>query len=122
MERVPEAGLHRAGGRAHQDQPLTFVIQTSPDSRKCEKLFSTGTARASLVVGTTENNEKKDITLQLDGVAHVLGMDDPLIQTYLTKFLKKDEEYEGDIFVAITPTWWRFTQWSTPQGTVIHTS
>ena len=107
---------------AHQDDPLVFVIQTSPGYRKLESLLGKENTRASLVVGTEEHPEKKDKTFQLDGVAQIIDSDSDLAQLYREKFPDKSEKYANDIFFTVTPTWWRFTDWSKPEGKTIYTS
>lgn len=55
---------------AHTNDPLVFYFETSPEYRKAEPLHKNGKARATFVVGTSE--EKPVRPLQLDGMVRVL--------------------------------------------------
>jgi len=64
-------------------------------------------------------------TLQLDGEARILSAaDSALKEMYLTKFPEKRAKAEGEkvVFFTFTPTWWRFTDWTRPEGKTIFTS
>lgn len=76
-----------------------------------------GSTRASFVVGSDENNMK---TLQMDGIARVPNADedDFFMDTYLGKFPSKEGKVKDPeaLFIIFTPTWYRFTNWKTPEG------
>ncbi len=105
---------------AHQDKPFTFIVLTETSYRKAEPLLKNPSTPATFVVGTSEEAGK---TLQLDGIA-ALTEDEVYKEAYFSKFPNKREKYEppADIFLVFTPTWWRYTDWKTPQGKQILTS
>ncbi len=109
---------------AHRDSPFQFFFETCREYRKCEPLFGRDRSRASLVIGCDESNMR---TLQLDGeVSLVTSQDDKEIfdQIYFGKFPKKKEKAEDPkyVFFSFTPSWWRFTDWTKPEGKIIITS
>ncbi len=107
---------------AHQENPLTFIFETSSKYRKSEPLLANDTARATLVIGFVEGPTEK--TFQADGIATLLTSDDQLKKVYLSKFPEKEAK-AGDpdnIFFSFTPTWWRFTDWGRPEGKTVITS
>lgn len=98
----------------------TFIFETSRNYRKSELLLANGSARASFVVGFSEGADSK--TLQLDGTVRLLGEgDESLKEAYLAKFPEKAAKAADpeNIFFALTPTWWRFTDWSRPEGKTV---
>ena len=107
---------------AHVNEPLTFIIQTNPHSRKCEPLLANTPVRASLVVGLVEVAGSKEKTFQLDGEAQMIEKNDPLVKVYLDKFPEKAGKWAEDIFFKVTPKWWRFTDWSKLEGKTIFSS
>ena len=104
---------------AHINEPLTFIIQTNPSYRKSEPLLARDTVRASLVIGLVEIAGGKEKTFQVDGEAQIIEKDDPLVKVYLDKFPEKAGKWEEDIFFKVTPSWWRFTDWSKLEGKTI---
>ena len=102
---------------AHLESPFTFIFLTSPAYKKLEPLRQ-GESAASFVIGTTEEVMK---TLQMDGVAKLADTEE-LRASYFGKFPEKLNKHPDDVFFIFTPTWWRFTDWTTPQGKVILTS
>jgi uncharacterized protein YhbP (UPF0306 family) len=108
---------------AHTEEPLEFLIQTGTDCMKSEPLLKNGSTEASFIVGQDENNMK---TLQLDGIARVAteNEEDSFMDTYLGKFPSKEERVKDPeaVFIIFTPTWWRFTDWKTPEGKKIWSS
>lgn len=108
---------------ANSDNPLVFYFETNKTYRKSEALFGREKTRASLVVGTTEEEMK---TLQLDGVVELLKDEDAdkYVSIYLGKFPEKKEKSKGPEFVrfTFTPTWWRFTDFTAPTGKTIISS
>ena len=107
---------------AHIDEPLTFIIQTNPQYKKSEPLLARDTVRASLVIGLVEVEGGKEKTFQVDGEAQIIQKDDPLVKVYLDKFPEKAGKWAEDIFFKVTPIWWRFTDWSKPEGKTILSS
>ena len=108
---------------AHSENPLIFYFQTSKLYRKSEALLGREFSRASFVVGSDESNMK---TLQLDGDVRILSLDDSGIDgVYFARFPDKKEKAmsnPGALFITFTPKWWRFTDWTTPEGKKIWTS
>lgn len=108
---------------AHSEDPFLFYFETNKAYRKAEPLLKNGKARASLVIGSTESDMK---TLQLDGIIELLkDKDQEIYDTiYLGKFSEKIEKSKDPNFIRLrfTPAWWRFTDWTTPQGKMILTS
>lgn len=105
---------------AHTEKPLAFIFLTDRKYRKSEPLLNRGITRASLVIGSSEDEMK---SLQIDGEA-ALSEDQELKKIYFSKFPDKLGKYQGpdDIFFTFTPTWWRYTDWRKPEGKVILTS
>ncbi|RJP43625.1 pyridoxamine 5'-phosphate oxidase family protein [Candidatus Parcubacteria bacterium] len=105
---------------AHTEDPLMFFFETDRGYRKSEPLFGRETTRASMVIGVDEGNMK---TLQIDGEVRLLkGGEEKLFEdAYLGKFPSKNKKAAdpGAVFFVFIPTWWRFTDWTGPQGKTI---
>ena len=104
---------------AHSENPFVFYFETSREYKKAEALLNRKNSRATLVIGTNEIDMK---TLQLDGIVELIDISTPEIQSvYLGKFTEKREKSKEPkvIFFKFTPTWWRFTDWKTPNGKLI---
>jgi uncharacterized protein YhbP (UPF0306 family) len=105
---------------AHTEDPFLFFFETYREYRKAEPLFGREITRASMVIGSDEKDMR---TLQLDGNVRLIKPEDK--QTfeiaYLEKFPKKKEKSLDPKFVPFlfTPTWWRFTDWTKPEGKII---
>ena len=109
---------------AHSSEPFCFYFETDKNYRKSEPLFGRATSRASFVVGSDENNLK---TLQLDGAAQLIDSEkenDHFAAVYFKKFPEKKKKLDDPklVLFKFTPTWWRFTDWTGPQGKTIMTS
>lgn len=108
---------------AHAEDPLLFYFETNKTYRKAEPLLSRPQSRASLVIGTDERNMK---TLQLDGIIRLVREEEQnAYETiYLGKFPEKKEKSTSPDFVRFVfiPSWWRYTDWTTPEGKKITTS
>lgn len=102
---------------AYQRDPLTFIFLTTPTYRKLEPLRA-GDTPATFVAGTVEGVNK---TLQVDGVAK-LEETPELRALYFAKFPAKLGKHPEDIFFTFTPTWWRYTDWTFPEGKKIWSS
>lgn len=96
-------------------QTLEIIIQTSPESRKCERLLKLGASKASF---TTGFEEIKTVVAQFDGDV-VLGAITEQKDFYFKKFPEKLIKYKTDVFVIFSPTWWRYTDWTKPEGKTI---
>lgn len=123
---MPDGSPHAATVHfAHKTDPLTFILQTSPHYRKSRALFHREFTRASLVIGLEEVPEGKNKTLQLDGnVRLIRSGEESFKEIYFQKFSEKIEKatFSDDIFFIFVPSWWRFTDWSKPEGKTIYTS
>ena len=108
---------------AHSDEPFVFYFETYREYRKCESLFGRKTSRASFVVGSDEQNMR---TLQLDGTVELVTPREKenYDAVYFGKFPKKLEKSKDPkfVFFKFVPTWWRFTDWSHPNGKQIWSS
>lgn len=108
---------------AHTDDPFVFYFETNKDYRKCEPLIKREKTRATLVIGSTEADMR---TLQLDGTVQLLKNTELDIynEVYLGKFPEKKEKSKNPNFVrfTFTPIWWRFTDFTGPNGKEIITS
>lgn len=108
---------------AHTENPLTFLFRTHRNYRKSEPLFGREISRASIVIGFDENNMK---TFQVDGEVRLVRDDEraSFNEVYLGKFLEKKQKDDDPTSVSFVfvPTWWRFTDWTKPEGKFILTS
>ena len=106
---------------AHIESPPTFIVLTEKKYRKSEPLRGRAESRATMVIGFEEGSNSR--TLQMDGIAHIA--DTPQIRdAYFTKFpnAKAKLTEPEDFFFTFTPTWWRFTDWTKPEGKTIYLS
>ena len=108
---------------AHSEDPFVFYFETNRQYRKAEALHGRPQSRASFVIGVDESQPK---TLQMDGVVRLLtdAEKEAFATIYFTKFPKKEEKSADPSFVAFVfePTWWRFTDYTLPEGKLIVTS
>jgi uncharacterized protein YhbP (UPF0306 family) len=121
---MPDGSPHAATVHfAHAENPFAFYIETSLDSRKAQPLHEKEIARASIVIGTDESNK---VTLQLDGEVSLIKPEEKenYITTYFGKFPEKDQHADKSTIAAIkfTPKWWRFSDFTLPEGALILTS
>jgi len=123
---MPNGSPHAATVHfAQEENPLTFIFQTSPNYRKSQALLRKNSVRASLVIGLVEVEGGKEKTFQLDGEARLVQPNEKhFIESYFDKFTEKREktQFSDDIFFVFTPTWWRFTDWAKPEGKTVHNS
>jgi general stress protein 26 len=108
---------------AHTENPLQFFFETYRDYRKSEPLFGREISRASFVIGSDESNMK---TLQIDGEVRLMKEEERKLfdEIYLGKFPNKKAKSDDPKFVRFMfiPKWWRFTDWTKPEGKLILTS
>lgn len=92
-----------------------FYFLTSPEYRKAEPLKSRPVSRASVVVGVAEANM---VTLQMDGEVCVVPKTDRanFDSAYFGKFPEKVGKFTNDMAFTFTPTWWRYTDYTSPEG------
>jgi general stress protein 26 len=102
---------------AHADKPVIFYFETNRSYRKAEPLFGREVTRASFVVGTDAGAKK---TLQLDGTVQLLAPEQKEMfdAIYYEKFPTKKEKASDPTVVMFkfVPTWWRYTDWTVPDG------
>ncbi|MBP6098787.1 MAG: pyridoxamine 5'-phosphate oxidase family protein [Candidatus Levybacteria bacterium] len=121
---MPDGSPHAATVHfAHTDDPLIFYFETNKDYKKSEALFGKDVSRASFVIGTDEGTMK---TFQTDGTAQLVKAADMehFRSIYLGKFSEKKDKSMNPKFVAFSfaPSWWRYTNFSGPNGKVVLTS
>ena len=108
---------------AFDESTQIFFFETSRAYRKCEPLFGREVSRASIVIGFDQNNMK---TLQMDGEVKLItpGKQAHFDEVYYAKFpMKKGKTYGSPaVFFSFTPTWWRYTDWTKPEGKLILSS
>lgn len=99
----------------------TFFFLTSPEYRKTEALRGRPVSRASVVIGVDEASMK---TLQMDGEVCVVPESgrSSFDTLYFGKFPEKVGKFANDLAFTFTPTWWRYTDWTTPEGKKIISS
>lgn len=105
---------------AHSENPLMFFFETDRAYRKSEPLFGRDKSRASLVIGVDEKNMR---TLQVDGEVRLINDSEAKLfqEVYFNKFPEKVSKASTHelVFFLLTPTWWRFTDWTKPEGKVV---
>lgn len=108
---------------ANTENPLQFFFETYREYRKAEALFGREISRATFVIGSDESNMK---TLQMDGEMRLIKPEEKQIidDVYLGKFPEKKEKSKEPkvVFFTFIPKWWRFTDWTKPEGKIILTS
>lgn len=105
---------------AHTDDPFLFYFETNRTYRKAEPLLANGSARASFVVGQSDENLK---TLQMDGEIRIVPVEEreAFDAIYLSKFENKHAKAGDPNFLPLvfTPHWWRFTDFRHATGKLI---
>lgn len=109
---------------AFDEKSGNFLFETYNTYRKAEPLAKKEITRATFVVGFEEGGRSK--TFQLDGNARILKDSEKKLfdRVYLGKFPEKIEKSKDpkNVFFMFIPTWWRYTDWHTPQGKMVITS
>lgn len=102
---------------AFHEESFSFIFLTSSHYKKCEPLKENGSAHASFVVGVSEEEMK---TAQLDG--ELTFIDNDKLESYFFEvFPDKKDKHPDDILLVFTPHWWRYTDWTKPEGKTILT-
>ncbi len=106
---------------SHNVEPLELFFSTDKTSKKCQDLLTGNSTKASVVVGFSEEEWK---TLQMDGKLRAVAGTDELQHIHPLHYLKHPEaaKYKNDpdtIFLKFTPTWWRYSDYTTEPLTVI---
>ena len=116
---MPDGSPHAATLHfASSDDGSRFFLLTSPGYRKAEAIRDGKVSPASLVIGTSEGDMK---TLQLDGVVRLVNTDEQQLfnEIYYKALPEKQGKFPDGMAFVFLPTWWRFTDWTTPQGKTI---
>lgn len=121
---MPDGSPHGATVHfAHTEDPFLFYFETSNTYKKAEAILGKEKTRATYVVGSDESNPK---TFQVDGIIEVIKPEEMenFQKVYLGKFPEKVEKSKAPdlIFFKLTPVWWRFTDFRTPEGKKIWAS
>ncbi len=119
---MPDGAPHGATVHfATNSEANEYYFLTSPAYKKMEALAERMTARASLVIGTTDGVMK---TFQLDGNLRKVTpeVQEQFETEYYGKFIEKKGKFLDNIGLIFTPTWWRFTDWTKPEGKFILSS
>lgn len=108
---------------SHREEPLAFYIMTDRTYRKCEPLLGGSSARASLVIGMSEEDMK---TLQMDGEVELVSDEVEIARLKPPHFEKIPDakQYEDDpdtVFLRFIPSWWRYSDY-TAEPKVVYAS
>ncbi|HRH24083.1 MAG TPA: pyridoxamine 5'-phosphate oxidase family protein [Candidatus Paceibacterota bacterium] len=115
--RMPDGSPHAATIHfAYVPTLGKYIFRTSPESRKVESVKQ-GETTGSFVIGSSEAEMK---TLQMDGVVKLEDSEE-IQEAYLGGLTDKSKE-SPDVYLTFTPTWWRYTDWTLPQGKTIFSS
>ncbi len=115
--RMPDGAPHAATIHFVYSPALDkFIVRTSPESRKVESVKQ-GETTGSFVIGSSEAEMK---TLQMDGVVKLEDSEE-IQDAYLGGLTDKSKE-SPDVYLTFTPTWWRYTDWTLPEGKRIFSS
>ncbi|KKU29320.1 MAG: hypothetical protein UX80_C0005G0014 [Candidatus Amesbacteria bacterium GW2011_GWA2_47_11b] len=119
---MPDGTCHNAAMHySHIAEPLTIYIQTENTSKKMAGLKDGQPVAASVVVGFNEQEMK---TLQMDGQIQLIADASKLPDIHKIRYAKHPsaEQYKSDpatVFLAFTPTWYRYTDYKTAPPTFI---
>ena len=119
---MPDRSCHTAAMHySHIPDPLTIYIQTENTSKKMQGLKNGQPIAASIVVGFNEQEMK---TLQIDGTVRLIADTSSLPAIHQIHYSKHPhaEQYKNDpgtVFLAFTPTWYRYTDYKTQPPTFI---
>src|SRR3989344_1314087 len=99
---------------SHKDDPLILYFSTESTSRKCKSVLEEGNAKASVVVGFSEEDW---LTMQMNGEVSLVD-NETLKEVKKIHYLKhpKSQKYENDpetIFLQFKPSWWRYSDLKT---------
>lgn len=99
-----------------------FIFETYHEYRKTRAFDEKHHVPASLVIGSSEGTMK---TLQIDGMAMLVADADSDTKTfYMNTFPEKQGKYDSNklIFFTFSPTWWKYSDWTHPDGKRVETS
>lgn len=105
---------------AYTEQPFVLYFKSENKTKKAQPLNSKQKVRASYVIGVSEAEMK---TLQMDGfLERVSPEEKPVYDTVFYGRFSEKTKKDADptaAYLKFTPTWWRFTDWTLPQGKTI---
>jgi general stress protein 26 len=108
---------------SHANDPFTLYFSTENTSRKCQALLTGETSKASVVIGFSE---QEWITFQMDGEAKLVTESElPNVQKIHYAKHPGSEKFKDDpatVFIAFTPSWYRYTDYNTEPVTYITNS
>lgn len=119
---LPDGSPHAAALHfSHTNTPLTLFFSTENTSKKCKGLLKGEMGKASAVIGFSE---QQWITLQLDGTVRAMTNKEELETSQGIHYAKhpNSAQYKDapeTLFLAFTPTWWRYTDYNTNPITII---
>ena len=122
---LPDGTCHGAAMHfSHIPDPLTIYVQTENTSKKMQGLKNGQPIAASVVVGF---NEAEMETLQMDGQIQLIADVSQLPDIHKIHYAKHPhaEQYKNDpdtVFLAFTPTWYRYTDYKTDPATYVCSS
>ncbi|KKU74417.1 MAG: hypothetical protein UX99_C0015G0022 [Candidatus Amesbacteria bacterium GW2011_GWB1_47_26] len=122
---LPDGTCHSAAMHfSHISDPPTIYIQTENTSKKMQGLKNGQPIAASVVVGFNEQEMK---TLQMDGQIQLVTDVSKLPAIHQIHYAKHPhaEKYKNDpgtVFLAFTPTWYRYTDYKTDPATYVYSS
>lgn len=112
---LPDGAPHTAALHySHIVDPLTLYFTTKRTSRKMQSLVSGKNVKASLVIGINDEEWK---TLQMEGEVRIASQENiERIQDIHYRKHPNAQEFKNrpeTVFLEFTPTWWRYTDFST---------
>jgi general stress protein 26 len=119
---LPDGSPHAAALHySHSDNPLTLYFSVENTSKKCQGLVTGETIKGSVVVGFSE---EEWITLQMDGEVKAVLDKNELEKIHKIHYSKhpnseKHKDFPETIFLAFTPSWWRYTDYNTDPLTIL---
>lgn len=119
---LPDSTPHAAALHfSHSDNPLTLYFSTENTSRKTRGLLNGETVKGAVVVGFSEDEWT---TFQMDGDVKAITDKTELEKIHKIHYAKhpNSEKYKDDpatIFLAFTPTWWRYSDYNTDPMTIL---
>lgn len=119
---LPDGTPHAAAIHySYHNSPLIFYFSTENTSRKCQGLIRGKVTKAAIVIGLSEQEWK---TIQMEGEIQAVLDKSVLNKIKAIHYAKhpNSQKFEHDpatIFLAFTPTWWRYTDYNTKPITII---
>jgi general stress protein 26 len=111
------AALHYS----YTENPFTIYFSTDNTSRKFQGLVSNNETKAAIAIGFSEEDW---LTFQLEGTVRKVANKTELESVQKIHYTKypnsaKYKDEPETVFLAFTPTWWRFSDFNTDPETII---